>query len=415
MEKKAPGNRIKGVPLVSLVIPVYNAAPYLGQCLDSVVGQTWENLDIVCVNDGSTDGSLSILEEYAARDGRIRVFSKENDGNGGAASARNFGLSEAWGEYVQFVDSDDFFEADMVESLVTKAVGTGAEVVICRGQGYDNGSSRVTGPLPHPDLVYAPGKLAFSWRDCPEYICEIADFYAWNKLFKRKLLTDHGLRFTPIPISDDQDISMVAPVVAGKVAVIDRALINYRTGTGTSQCDSRTEHPEAAYAGAYSVVGRFKALGVWEEVKQSYLNVAIRLMREYFDIMTEYGKAKFLYDRYRNKIFPLLGAENLPEGYFHDRRVGDWHKMITTKPLGEIFFDAARAGGGRMTTAPLRFQAPYSEIKRGSRIVLVGKGLAGRHWHAQLLLSGHCQVIHWADTEGDIPQGLSFDAIVKAR
>lgn len=226
---------------------------------------------------------------------------------------------------------------------------------------------------------------------------------------------ENHLTFTPIPIADDQDISMIAPVVAERVAVVDRALINYRVGTGTSQCDSQTRHPEAGYAGTFSVVKRFRELGVYEEVKQSYLNVAIRLMREYFDRMTELEKARDLYYIYRNEMFPMLGAEDLPEGYFHDPRVGAWYRMVITKSLEEILFAAARAGGGTMTTAPLRFQVPYGEIEKNSKIVLVGKGLAGRYWYSQLLLSKHCEVVYWTDADNHIPQNLAFDAIVKAR
>ena len=83
--------------IVSLVIPVYNSAPYLRQCLDSIIQQTYEILEIICVNDGSMDDSLAILEEYAAKDNRIRIFSKENEGKG-AASARNLGLKKATGQ-----------------------------------------------------------------------------------------------------------------------------------------------------------------------------------------------------------------------------------------------------------------------------------------------------------------------------
>ena len=361
--------------IVSLVIPVYNSAPYIRQCLDSIIQQTYEILEIICVNDGSMDDSLAILEEYAAKDNRIRIFSKENEGKG-AASARNLGLKKATGEYIQFIDSDDFFAPDMIETLVSKAVNTDADVVICRGQIFDDEKQCVTGKLPHPDLQYAPDKPSFHWRECPEYICEIADNYAWNKLFKRKLLMDCDLSFTPIPISDDQDISMVAPVVAERVAVVDRALINYRVGTGKSQCDTQTKHPEAAYEGTYSVVNRFKDLGVYEHVKQSYCNVEIRLMREYFDRMTELDKVKFLYHKYRNEIFPMLGASNLPQGYFHDSRVEDWYRMIITTSLEEILFASARAGGGMMTTAPLRFQVPYEAIKKTAGLCWSEKDLS---------------------------------------
>ena len=395
------------------MIPVYNAGKYIRQCMDSILAQTHSDLEILCVNDGSTDDSCEILTEYANRDIRVRVFTKENEGRG-AASARNLGLENATGEYVQFLDSDDFFEPDMVETLLEKAMKNGADVVICRGQTFDDERQCVTGKLPHPDLQYAPEKPAFNWRECPEYICEIADFYAWNKLFKRRLLTENDLRFTPIPIADDQDISMLAPILAERVAVIDRPFINYRTGTGQSQCDSQTRHPEAAYEGIYTVEKRFKELGVWEQVKRSYLNVAVRLMREYFDRMTEIDKLRFLYSKYRDEIFPLLEAEKLPEGYFHDERIYDWYRLVMDKPLDEILFEASRASGGSMTTASLRFQVPYDSIRKNSRIVLVGKGLTGRYWYSQLLLSGHCEVVCWTDDEKHLPDGLEFDAVVRA-
>lgn len=414
MRAEKVDKQIDDVPLVSLVIPVYNSARFLSQCLESIISQSYRNLEIICVNDGSTDNSLTILNAFADMDNRIAVFSKKNEGKG-AASARNMGLQNATGEYIQFLDSDDFFEPDMVEMLVRKAIETKADVVICRGQTFDDERQQVTGRLAHPDLQYAPDKAFFHWRECPEYICEIADNYAWNKLFRRQLLVDYDLSFTPVPISDDQDISMIAPVAADRVAVMDRAFINYRVGTGTSQCDSQNRHPEAAYEGTYTVVKRFKELGVWEDVKQSYLNVSIRLMREYFDRMMEYEKVAFLYEKYRDDIFPMLGAEKLPKGYFHDERVWEWYHLITTKTLGEILFASARASGSSMTTAPLRFQAPYDKIKKNSRIVLVGKGLNGRYWYSQLLLSKHCEVVFWTDTEEHIPQNLLFDAVVKAR
>ncbi len=401
-------------PLVSIVIPVYNAAPYLEECLDSLIAQSWKNLDIVCVNDGSQDASLSLLEQYAEKDRRIRIFSKENEGRG-AASARNRGLAEARGEYVQFCDSDDFFEPDMVESLVKKSIETGAEVVICRGQVYDHGLQRVTGKLSHPDLQYVPSDGAFSWKECPKYICEIADFYAWNKLYKRALLDEYDLHFVPIPIVDDQDISMIGPVVARKVAAIDRAFINYRVRTGTSQCDTQSRHPESAYEGCTSVVKRFKELGIWEEVKESYLNVSIRLMREYFDRMNEYEKLDFLYQKYRNEVFPMLDAAELEPNCFHDSRIWEWYRMIQTKTLGEILFETAKASGSPMTTAPLRFRVPYHTIKKNSKIVLVGKGIAGRYWYSQLLLSNYCEIVFWVEHKDQIPEGIEYDSIVEAR
>ena len=114
--------------LVSVIVPVYGVERYLRQCLDSVVGQTYEGLDVVLVDDGSTDGCGAICDEYASRDARVRAFHTEN---GGLSAARNFGIGKAWGEYVFLLDGDDWLESDAVCTLVDYACNTGADVVCC--------------------------------------------------------------------------------------------------------------------------------------------------------------------------------------------------------------------------------------------------------------------------------------------
>ena len=103
-------------PKISIIIPVYNVEKYLRECLDSCVNQTLENIEIICVDDASPDNSIKILEEYQAKDSRIRIFRHEENKNLGAA--RNTGLANATGEYVWFVDSDDYIELNMVEELL---------------------------------------------------------------------------------------------------------------------------------------------------------------------------------------------------------------------------------------------------------------------------------------------------------
>ena len=99
-------------PVISIIVPVYNVAPFLSRCLDSLVGQTYENLEIICVDDGSTDGSAAILDACAAKDSRIKVIHQEN---AGVSVARNRGLDAATGEFVTFVDADDWLEPDADE------------------------------------------------------------------------------------------------------------------------------------------------------------------------------------------------------------------------------------------------------------------------------------------------------------
>ncbi len=120
-------------PRVSVIVPVYNAQSHLRQCLDSITGQTLREIEIFCVDDGSTDGSAQILEEYRGRDSRLHVIRQEN---AGAGAARNRGLAEASGEYLSFLDADDFFEPDMLESAYERAVSGNAQIVVFRSDQY---------------------------------------------------------------------------------------------------------------------------------------------------------------------------------------------------------------------------------------------------------------------------------------
>lgn len=117
---------MKNTPLISVIVPVYNTKAYLERCVSSIINQTYSNLEIILVNDGSTDGTGRLCDELAGRDVRIRVFHKEN---GGSSSARNLGISHAKGAYLAFIDSDDYASPEMFERLVEGMQKSGAEIV----------------------------------------------------------------------------------------------------------------------------------------------------------------------------------------------------------------------------------------------------------------------------------------------
>ncbi len=114
--------------LISIVVPVYNSQQYLSNCLDSILNQTYHNLEIVLVNDGSTDNSLNILEEYQKKDKRIKIISTENHG---VSHARNVGIQNVTGDYITFVDSDDILEIDTIETLYKDIIDNNADLVQC--------------------------------------------------------------------------------------------------------------------------------------------------------------------------------------------------------------------------------------------------------------------------------------------
>lgn len=198
------------MPKVSVIVPVYNAEKYLQECVESVLGQTLSDIELILVDDGSTDGSPALCDQYAAKDVRVRVIHQKN---AGAAAARNHGLGIAQGEYVAFVDSDDWIDADMYERMVAAAETNEIELVICDClKESDKGSYLYTHELPPGayDLermrsVYYPQLLM---PDTVEYPVTISN---WLLLIRHTVITENHLSF-PIGMRFSEDLLFGAEV-----------------------------------------------------------------------------------------------------------------------------------------------------------------------------------------------------------
>lgn len=214
---------ITPIPKVSILVPVYNVSEYLEECMDSLISQTLEDIEIVCVNDGSTDNSLEILKKYATRDERIKIISKPN---GGLPSARNAALDVARGEYVGFVDSDDYVSKDMFKILYNTTLERKSDIVVCGG-------------IPFPDDPEPTEwiKNALSPRDI-HYIKFTKDLifkengsrpYIWRMLVKRSLIEDNNIRLDEsVIIGEDQAFQMRVYPRAKGVTFISDKLYFYR-------------------------------------------------------------------------------------------------------------------------------------------------------------------------------------------
>ena len=173
-------------PLISVIIPVYNVEKYLHRCLDSVIAQTYQNLEIICVDDGSIDESGRICDQYAVRDARIKVIHQENQG---LSAARNRGLDAAEGEYIAFVDSDDYILEDMYKKMLDKLLNYNVDLCVCQWQHeFSDGRQVVKKKNIDPTIYGRKASLEFArflYRGNYENGVVVA---AWNKLYRRALL-----------------------------------------------------------------------------------------------------------------------------------------------------------------------------------------------------------------------------------
>ena len=166
-------------PLVSVIVPVYKVEAYLPQCVESIIGQTYQNLEIILVDDGSPDACGSICDDYAKKDNRIKVFHKHN---GGLSDARNYGIAQSTGEYLGFVDSDDWIELDMFEVLVNVAEANKADIVAC---GFYH-------EYPKRTVVDARVEKKYdnTIHQVSALIKDDIDAFIWNKLYRKTCFSD---------------------------------------------------------------------------------------------------------------------------------------------------------------------------------------------------------------------------------
>ncbi|MCM1182527.1 MAG: glycosyltransferase [Roseburia sp.] len=204
--------------MISIIVPVYNMEDYLERCMDSVLSQTYVNLEIIVVDDGSTDRSPQLCDAYARRDGRVRVIHKPN---GGLSDARNAGLEAATGLYIGYVDSDDWIEPDMYERMHRACVETGSQLAVCRyfseraGLREDGGSGEVV-PLSREELL----RLYICGHD--RYVIYNS---VWSKLFHRDLV--RGARFPKGRNSEDIMYTTRAFCRLSRAVYLDTSLYHY--------------------------------------------------------------------------------------------------------------------------------------------------------------------------------------------
>lgn len=233
---------MKDQPLISIIIPVYNAEKYLPQCLDSIIHQTYSNLEIICINDASTDGSLKILNQFAQGDRRVYVVDKPNEG---VSRARNSGLQMATGQYVMFVDADDWIDADTCEKSLAAMDNNQADIVMW-SYVSEYGTSR------SPKTIF-PENCVFDRREVLNKLHrrligivaeelehpELADSISpvWGKLYKRSLIEQSGATFidlAEIGTYEDGMFNLETFFYANKVVYLKQCLYHYRRNNTAS-------------------------------------------------------------------------------------------------------------------------------------------------------------------------------------
>lgn len=222
---------------LSIIVPAYNAENYLTPCIESIISSTYQDFEVLLINDGSTDGTGALCDQLAEKYAKIRVFHTENNG---LSRARNLGIDNAVGKYIGFVDSDDLIAPQMYEVLVSK-MQDDIQMVCCR---FHKCKREEVIPLEYAGEYNVCGSMEIS----EEILCNWYSSYVWNKLFRRDMLNANNIRFKPGYLMEDQYFTADCLRVFQKAVFIEDALYYYIDTPGSITNNFRNrKHVEYKY------------------------------------------------------------------------------------------------------------------------------------------------------------------------
>ena len=310
---------------VSVVIPVYNGEQYLNECLDSIINQTYNDLEIICIDDGSNDESRRILEWYSEKDSRFIILLQNNKG---AASARNYGITVASGKYILFLDCDDVFNNKLIEKCIAKAECYDADIVIFKALAFNtiNHQQFMLNDAISHYLDYS--QFTFSVNDIHDKIFNSFLVQAWNKFYKREFIKEHKLKFQDIKRSNDLYFSQLSLVVAKKIILLDEFLLHYRVGMKNNLQSGNANTPLEFYKALIALKIELEKRKTYSLVKKSFLILSLNIIFYNLNSINNIIVKKQLTEQLKNQIFNKLDIVSYKEIFKINPLLGMQYLML---------------------------------------------------------------------------------------
>ncbi len=385
--------------IISVIIPVYNAEKYLAEALTDLRRQTFENYELILVNDGSADGSLKMLEEAQRRDKRIKVLSQENKG---AGAARNRGLEEARGKYLLFLDADDRFESTLLEKVYAKAEETGAEITVFDADAFDCISGkRSEAPwlLKYQEFntyISEDGILDKTYKN--ELIYRLTNTTVWNKLFRADFVKEKQLLFQEIYVIDSMYFVMLALAYAETVSVLPEKLLHYRKDNPTGQLMNFDKNPSGVYEALGAVRDRLEATGKYSVMKRAFREFAWKDCCSRFRMLHSIQAEQCFYNILHEGGLKRLGLEH-GEEWIQNKTALTFY--ICVREHSYVEYRLELDGKYRKYGLEIKdaYILPPFPLSKGAQIVLYGAGNVGKSYFVQLMNTGQYQIAGWVDKQ----------------
>lgn len=298
---------------VSVIIPVYNVEKYLEECLDSVINQTLKDIEIICVDDGSTDTSFKILQQYKKNDNRIKVFHQKNKG---AGAARNNGIRHAEGKYLAILDADDIYDVSMLEKMYCKSEELNLDINICRCRHLNNQTMGLEAMNWTLRTDYLPCKI-FNKDDIPEHIFGFCIGWSWDKLINRKFVTKNRLKFQNLRSTNDMLFVFMSLVLADRISYIDEVLCTHRYNTKTQLSETRDKDFFCFIKAIYELQRQLKKHNLYNKLEQSFVNWNTEFCFWHLNTISNLN-ALVLKQILIDKVFPKIDAYSKEKDYYYN-------------------------------------------------------------------------------------------------
>lgn len=302
------------MPKVSVIIPVYNSQDYLHDCMSSIVNQTLQDIEIICVDDGSKDDSLKILNDYRMHDSRIHILHQENSG---AGAARNLGLSYASGDYLSILDCDDFFEPDMLEKSYSKVVSDSLDVLVFGCDFFDNNTREFCPCTYSINQSLLPVNSVFCAKDVQQDVFKLFVGWAWDKLIRREFVKAHGLQFQNLRTSNDMLFVFSALLQAQRIGVYQEVFAHHRQLSGSLSV-TREKSWMCFHEALKALKAYMQQIGCFERFEQDYLNYYVHFSMWNLHTLQEPAHT-LLYNKLREEWFAEMGLLAHSRRYFYNR------------------------------------------------------------------------------------------------
>ena len=329
---------------VSVIIPVYNAEDTLRPAMDSVIDQTLCEIEIICVDDGSTDASLSIIREYQKNDARIRILTEVNAGPGWA---RNRGIERARGKYVAFLDADDFVEPTLLETLYELAELNRLDIAVGDYDFYYNRSATFKRRIAEPREDAFSGGAIVSRSEHHEILLQTTTFVAWDKLFRRSFLMEKGLRFPDdIRVFEDTVFVVCALSLAERMGKTEKILVHHRIHSEQARTKTFAKFYHTVPDVYMSIKSFLMHHGVYAPLFNTFVNFTATRCYKIFNILSPDAKRSF-WELLHSGYGERLGWYELAPECFDSGELVEF--VVSVRTFGYAAYQKHLASGKRLT------------------------------------------------------------------